>query len=62
MTLVIILASALPALLLDPGAASLINRQTPKYSLDVFQTNIAHLENGACKVWGCYARQAGNKA
>lgn len=45
MALVIILASALPALSLDPGAASLINRRTLKYSLDVFQTNISHLEN-----------------
>lgn len=41
---IIILASALPALLLDPGAASLINWQTLKYSLGVFQTRISHLE------------------
>lgn len=47
MTLVITLASALPALSagLDLGPASLINWQPLKYSVDVFQTNISHLGN-----------------
>ncbi len=44
MTLVITLASASPAGL-DLGPASLINWQTLKYSVDVFQANISHLEN-----------------
>lgn len=46
-TCVIILALALPALSSgpDPGPASLISWQTLKYSVDVFQTNISHLEN-----------------
>lgn len=49
---VILLASALPALSLDPEATSLITGRTMKYSQDVLQNNISHFKRWACKGFG----------